>query len=287
MKRRDWLEQATKRLEQAGVGTARLDSLILLEDATGKDRAHLLAHDETALQPAQLKRLNRQLAARAKHVPLAYLRGFVEFYGRRFIVNQNVLVPRPETETMIEIIKALGLRQAAVADVGSGSGCIGITLKLELPAATVDLLDNDPKTLVVARQNARRLKAEVGIIKSDLLARAARSYDVIVANLPYVPDHYYVNEAARNEPRGAIYGGPDGLDCYRRLFDEIAKKSQFSGVRYVCTESLPPQHQALGVIASQAGFSLLKTEDFIQLFSRRGRLRASPSPTSSARPARR
>lgn len=287
MKRRDWLEQAAGQLAQAGIGTARLDSLILLEDATGKDRAHLLAHDETALQPAQLKRLNRQLAARAKHVPLAYVRGFVEFYGRRFIVNKNVLVPRPETETMIDMTKALSLRQATVADVGSGSGCIGITLKLELPAASVDLLDNDPKTLAVARQNARRLKAEVEIIKSDLLAHTARAYDVIVANLPYVPDHYYVNEAARNEPRSAIYGGSDGLDLYRRLFEEIAKNLQFFGVRYVLTESLPPQHQALRGIASAAGFGLLKTDDFIQLFSRREPLPVSPSPTPSARPAKR
>src|SRR3990167_7586357 len=102
-----WLKQATQELETAGIGTARLDCLVLLEDLTGKDRAYLLAHPEFPVKGSTFHKLEKQIEKRKKHVPLAQIRGKTEFYGREFIINQDVLEPRPESETMIELLKEL------------------------------------------------------------------------------------------------------------------------------------------------------------------------------------
>ncbi|HZP55379.1 MAG TPA: hypothetical protein VFB03_01250, partial [Candidatus Saccharimonadales bacterium] len=111
-----YISQATNRLGKAGIGTAQLDTLIMLEDELKKDRAQLLAHPETELSKTQLKRLNAKLHRREKHVPMAYIRGFTEFYGRKFRVNRHVLEPRPESETMIELLKQLAKNKPQTID---------------------------------------------------------------------------------------------------------------------------------------------------------------------------
>src|SRR5882757_1080566 len=121
----DWLKQAQQKLETAGIGTARLDTLVLLEDELNKSRAHLLAHPELNLTPKNVQVLSEQLARRARHEPLAYLRGKTEFYGREFVVRPAVLEPRPESETMIELLKAADLpAKLRIADIGTGSGAL-------------------------------------------------------------------------------------------------------------------------------------------------------------------
>src|SRR5579885_1241682 len=105
MKISKWLANATKKLKTAGIGTARLDCLVLLADSLNKDKAFVLAHPDMVLSAAQLRKLNKQLAERQKHYPLAYIRGKTEFYGREFIMNHHVLEPRPESETMIDLLK--------------------------------------------------------------------------------------------------------------------------------------------------------------------------------------
>lgn len=261
-----WLTRATKKLETAGIGTARLDCLVLLEDIVGKDRAYLLAHPETELSAAQAQKLNTLLTRRACHEPLAYIREKTEFYGREFFINHSVLEPRPETETMIELLKKLLLPQGAVlVDIGTGSGAIAITAALELSNVSVMAVDIDPHCLEVARSNAERLNAHVAFQESNLLASLTSSSDVILANLPYVPDTYHINEAAMEEPRIAIFGGPDGLDLYRKMFDQIdalQKKPQ-----YILTESIPFQHHGLATIARKHGYIQDQKDDFIQVFS--------------------
>jgi release factor glutamine methyltransferase len=114
-----FIKNAENKLEQAGISSARLDSLILLEDLLHRDRSWILAHPEIKITDTQAKKLDRKLERRAKHVPLAYIRGHTEFYGRRFKVNRHVLEPRPESETMIELLKKLPVPgKAAIADVG-------------------------------------------------------------------------------------------------------------------------------------------------------------------------
>lgn len=260
-----WLTTATKRLKIAGIGSAHLDSLILLEDELSKDRSWILAHEELSILTASLKKLNKKLARRASHEPLAYIRGFTEFYGRRFKVNKRVLEPRPESETMIDLLKVLKLpRTSWIADIGTGSGALGITAALELHDHKVDLYDIDAAALAVARHNCVLHELHLRCYKRDLLNRPARSYDVLLANLPYVPDKWQINQAAAMEPRLAIFGGKDGLDVYRRLFEQLTKLNWQP--QYIFTESLPPQHQKLVEIARKAGFKLRQTQDFIQLF---------------------
>ncbi len=260
-----WLTKAVQQLAARTSGTARLDALVMLEDSLQTDRANLLAHTEQSLNDKQLKQLNGWLKRRLQHEPLAYIRGRTEFYGRDFVINQHVLEPRPESETMIDQLKKLKLDRSAVLDVGSGSGAIGITAALELPGSTVSLLDIDQATLEVARINLVKYNLDLTVIKNDLLANLTEKYDVLLCNLPYVPDNFQVNQAAMREPRLAIFGGPDGLDLYRRLFAQAASMSQSPS--YILTESLPPQHAGLAAIAQQNDYRQLIEDDFIQVFA--------------------
>jgi release factor glutamine methyltransferase len=254
-----------KQLERSGIGSARLDVLILLEDSLHKDRAWILAHPEKNFPSHLVKRLERKISRRAKHIPLAYVRGHTEFYGRKFRVNRHVLEPRPESETMIELIKQLKLtKRPAIADVGTGNGAIGITAALEIPGSSVDLYDISSGALAVAKHNTHLHELHLHVRKMNLLSRPLRSYDVILANLPYVPDKWKINEAAMAEPKIAIFGGPDGLDIYRKLFTQLKRFTWKP--KYLLTESLPPQHPKLAEIAAQFGFKLLSSDDFIQVF---------------------
>jgi release factor glutamine methyltransferase len=262
----DFLRQAAADLKRAGISSSRLDVLILLEDSTHRDRAWLLAHPEYKLTSHQLNKLTKQLKQRQQHQPLAYIRGISEFYGRRFRVNKRVLEPRVESETMIELLKKLDLpKQPKIADVGTGCGAIGITAALEIHPSTVDLYDIDSNALAVAKHNEHMHELKLGVHKRDLLNRPARpDYDVVLANLPYVPNHWQINEAAMQEPRVAIFGGPDGLDLYRRLFKQLSAKP--AKPRFVLTEALPPQHELLTAIATEHGFKQDRVRDFIQVF---------------------
>lgn len=271
------LEKMASILGDAGIGTARLDTLVLLEDATGKDRAYLLAHPETTIQGGTLEVLEKQIKQRKKHIPLAQIRGKTEFYGREFIINEHVLEPRPESETMIELLKQLiNSKQLTadslqIADMGTGSGALGITAKLEIPEAEVILTDVDPACLKIARQNAKKYKVNAKVLCGNLLEPLLTvdcQLSAVLANLPYVPDAYEINRAALNEPKIAIFGGKDGLDLYRKLFLQIAKNLQFISIKYVFTESLPFQHKKLTKIAQKAGYSQVDEEDFIQVFEK-------------------
>ncbi|HUD05665.1 MAG TPA: HemK/PrmC family methyltransferase [Candidatus Saccharimonadales bacterium] len=262
----DWLKSATKDLNKSGDPTSRLDCLILLEDNLGETRAHILAHDDTHLTNQQFVKLNSQIELRKKHIPLAYIRGKSYFYGREFIVNNHTLVPRPESETMIDLAKQLTLltKSSRVADIGCGSGCLGITLTLELPNIKIDLYDIDKVCIATSKENAEFLGAKAKYYLNDLLKDVDYSYDLILANLPYVPNTHTINKDAMNEPKHAIFGGPDGLSLYRRLFKQLHALNE--SPKYVLTESLPNQHQELKEIAKKLGYKLIKTDDFIQSF---------------------
>lgn len=263
----DFLKTATKTLQQGGVTTARLDCLILLEDELKLDRAAILAHPEITLSPPQTIRLNTQITQRKAHVPIAYIRGKSPFFDREFVVNEHVLVPRPETEIMIELLKNLPLpSKPKIADIGTGSGCIGITAALEIPGTTVTLYDIDPHTLKVAQINIDALKAQATVSEGDLLSEKPDA-DVLLANLPYVPTNYPVNQAAEHEPAHALFSGEDGLDLYRRFWKEIALLKRLP--TFILTESLPFQHGAIRTLAATSGYGEELKQDLIQVFRRK------------------
>lgn len=264
MTAQELLDSSIERLEKAGVPSARLDVLVLMEDILGRDRAEILAHPEMPAKTPQIAKLNKYITQRIQHIPLAYIRGKVPFFGREFVLSSCVLVPRPETETMIEILKKLPLpAQPVLADIGTGSGCIGVTAALEIPGSKAELYDIDPAALRIARKNVKLLQANARCFRSDLLSKFTRA-KIILANLPYVPERYAINQAAEHEPRHAIFGGKDGLNLYRRLFEQIAALK--SKPVFVLTEALPPQHPNLTVIAKNAGYEPWLSQDFIQAF---------------------
>ena len=282
-----WLNETSKKLELADVQTARLDTLILLEDITGKERGWLLAHPDFALQRSDLRKLNAWIQRRALHEPLAYIRGKSEFYGREFYVTADTLQPRPETETMITLLKNLLEHKSLVSkvepwkvvDVGTGSGCLAVTAKLELTDLEVYATDINVAALKIARKNAHKLHADVTLLKGNLLEPFSKLQDpsskiaqIILANLPYVPNDHTINQSAMHEPSIAIFGGKDGLDLYREMFEQVkeygGRKALGEGGRpeYIFTESLPFQHEELAKIAEVHGYKQTAQEDFIQVF---------------------
>lgn len=264
----EWLAAATKLLTTHAVESARIDCLVLLEDVTGKDRSHILAYLDVRLTKQQLSHLDTYIERRITHEPLAYIRGKSEFYGREFVVNSHTLQPRPETETMIELMKELPISQGIAVDIGTGSGCIAISTKLEKPILTVIATDISNDALLIAQTNAQNLGADVRFIEGDLLEPITQasqpSPDILMCNLPYVPARYPVNKAATHEPELALYGGDDGLDLYRKLFEQITKYT--ISPTYILCESLMEQHQQLAHIAAQHHYRLHKTKDLIQVF---------------------
>ena len=250
--------------------TAHLDIQVLLSHVLNQDRSWILAHPEYKLNDKQEKTLNSFIARRRRHEPIAYILGKSEFYGREFYVNKNVLVPRPESETIIDLLKDLNaVNDSIIVDVGTGSGSLAITANLEFPETKVFAVDIDNKALKVARKNAKRLHANVKFINSDLLDSTPSSIikhhsPIFLCNLPYVPEDYQINEAAEHEPNLALFSGIDGLDHYRKLFDQL--KVLKSAV--VVTESLAFQHAELTKIAESAGFKLTNEQDLIQVYKR-------------------
>jgi release factor glutamine methyltransferase len=260
----EFLHNATKQLRRAGIGTARLDVLVLMEDALGLNRAAILTGNDNKISSKTEVELNNKVVQRSRHIPLAYIRKKVEFYGRNFYINNHVLVPRPETEDMIDLLKKLPLPdKTLVVDVGTGSGCIGITAALELPATDVVMSDIDEYALKVSTHNAKAYHVKFKIVRGDLLEKIPRA-DVILANLPYVPEGYKVNQATKHEPKHAIFGGKDGLSLYYRLWSQIIDMP--SKPRFVITESLPAQHNDMSRLAIESGFKTLATERFVQAF---------------------
>ena len=268
-----FLLDAQKQLEGAGIPSARLDAMLLICEQLKKDKAWLLAHPNAELTPAELSPLRSQIKRRLNHEPLAYILGKSEFYGREFLVTSDTLQPRPETETMIELLLSLAesrrLKVESILDVGTGSGCIAITAKLELPNADVHATDISEKCLKVAKNNTHNLDADVKFYQGNLLTPLPSTVyqlpTTILANLPYVPDEHTINQAAMHEPKLAIFGGKDGLDCYRQLFAQISKRTM---IEYVLTESLPPQHGTLKLLAEEHGFKQKLSQDFIQVFAK-------------------
>lgn len=267
----DWLKSSTTRLKSSGIDSARLDALLLLCDALDCDKSWILAHDEEAIAPDTLAALDEKIARRLHHEPIAYIRGHVEFYGRKFIVNEHVLVPRPESENVISLLIAYSKLHnlKSIIDIGTGSGCLAITAKLELPQTKVYATDIDDECLAVAKKNSFRLLASVDFAQGNLLGAIPKSViqnqkSILLANLPYVPEMYSINQAAKHEPKIALFSGLDGLDHYRNLFAQSAAlKAQPIAI---ITESLPSQHHALAALARKHNFVLEKTKGFAQLF---------------------
>lgn len=251
-----WLKQAKTHKN------LRLDAELILLEALGKsDRTFLVGHGDYKLSVAELKKADELFLRRKNGEPLAYIFGFKEFYGRRFLVDKNVLIPRPETEEIIEIIKKL--KPKRILDVGTGSGCVAVTLKLENPEAEVFAVDVSGSALKKAKENAENFSADVNFLKSDLLDRVDENFDVIVANLPYVDKNWewIKKDELGFEPELALYAENGGLELIFKLLKQAENRCQ-----YLILEADPCQHERIIAEAEKNGFKNRGKDGFILTF---------------------
>lgn len=213
-----------------------LDARLLLEHVLQRDHAYLIAHDDTLLTADEEAAYRALLKRATAHEPIPYLTGRAPFMGLDFIVSHHVLIPRPETEQLVEMAIAWGRGKGAirVVDVGTGSGCIAISLAHYLPQAEIVAVDVSPQALEIAAANAsRHVPGRVNLIRSDLLSATRPGLDLIAANLPYVAGHEWPTlpiGVKSYEPTLALHGGKDGLELIRELLPQAAERLQPGGL---------------------------------------------------------
>ena len=213
------VREGVARLRAAGCDTPRLDAELLVADAVGLERGALLAHPERAVQAGEAEAIEARLARRARREPVAYVLGRRAFFGIVLEVDRRVLIPRPESEHLVEAALELP-RGAWVHDVGTGSGAVALAIAHARPDLTVSASDLDPDAVALARANAARLGLDVEVELASGLTEAAGGADLVVANLPYVAEGEWdalAPEIRSWEPRGAVVAGADGLDAIRAL----------------------------------------------------------------------
>jgi len=210
--------------EKHGVESPRLNAEHLLAHVLGKKRIDLYLEFDRPVGEQELEPLRALMKRRAAGEPLQHLLGNVEFHGRTFLCDCRALVPRPETEHLVELLLALPEKPARVLDVGAGSGVIALTLAAEWPDATVDAVDISPEALALAAENAARLGLgeRIHFHVGDLVSAISGQYNLLVANLPYIPagEIAALSPEVRRDPRLALDGGADGTALIRRLLDE-------------------------------------------------------------------
>ncbi|MDR1197087.1 MAG: peptide chain release factor N(5)-glutamine methyltransferase [Candidatus Nomurabacteria bacterium] len=270
-------------------GLDRLDGELLLEFVLGRRREWLLAHDDFEIPVGKLKMLKQLQTRRLNGEPIAYILGKKEFYGRDFLVTLDVLIPRPETENLIEIVKTLvrhsgpragirstdnfnwipdqvrndGVTKMKVLEVGTGSGCIAITLKLERPDLEITASDVSKSALLVARRNWKQLGTtgqKINFIRWNLIGEAAGRFDIIVANLPYVDREWETSPAVKYEPELALFAGDGGLELIKKLLDQAAAHLSPDG--YVVLEFDPRQAAEVKKYAEKRGFKVCQELPF-------------------------
>lgn len=255
-----WLKESEEFLAKNS-NSPRLDCLVLLSSVIKKPKSYILAHPESTLSLKEIEDLNSALKRRKRAEPIAYIIGEKEFYGRLFSVDNAVLIPRPESETIIDCLKIEYAKKAGpILDIGTGSGCLAITASLELNTE-VDACDISKESLQMAKYNVNNLKASVNLFQSNLLNNINKNYRYFLANLPYLPNDLKVEPDIEFEPKLALFSGNDGLELISQLFNQLDKHAQQKSIIFI--ESLEFQHKRIISLASNYGWSHLSTNNLI------------------------
>ncbi len=251
----EWLKTATKSLKNIGISSARLDAELILANTLRKNRTYLHAHLDEEIDPRRFDIANARLDLRLDRVPIAYILGYKEFYGRKFTVSPSVLIPRPESEDLISLFLELTAGEIAekvLIDVGTGSGCLGITAKLERSNLSVILSDISKPALNIAEKNANALNADVHIQQQSLLNGQLRPVDYIFANLPYVDKNWDVSPELQYEPDIALFAEDEGLKLILQLISQVPRCLTSEGLLFI--EADPQQHNRIIDEATKNGF---------------------------------
>lgn len=242
-------------LAAKGIDTARLDAEKLIGSVLGLDRLALYLHHDRPVTPAELDAIRPLLRRRADLEPVAYILGEVGFHRLVLKTDARALMPRSETETLVEVVLANLPKGGTLLDVGTGSGAIAIAVNHERPDVTVTAVDRSTAALSLARENADRIGVAIEFLESDLAAAVAgRTFDVVAANLPYIPEGDPRTEAGvvRHEPHLALYAGPDGLELIRRLVADAPALLNPGGM--IVLENSDEQAAAVRGLLEAAGF---------------------------------
>lgn len=259
-----WLKNAAKQLKAIGIASARLDAELILANTLRKNRTYLHAHLDEEIDRRRVDIADARLSLRLDRVPLAYILGCKEFYGRKFTVSPAVLVPRPESEEMITLFLALTASEITpktLIDVGTGSGCLGITAALERPSLRVILSDISPRAIKIAEKNAGNLQARVTLQQQSLLSGQIEPVDYIFANLPYVDRDWDVSPELHHEPAEALFAADNGLMLIETLIEQAPRHLTTGGLLFL--EADPRQHQAIINQAKDHGLHEVETRGFI------------------------
>ena len=263
---KEWLEFASKKLLIAGIPTNNLDAEIILAECLGVGKTYLHAHPEQLILKSKYNLINKKLNIRSKRLPIAYILGKKEFYGREFRVNKNTLIPRPESEAIVDSLKEIIQKndRLTLIDVGTGSGCLGITAKLEFPNIKVTLIDVSNKALKVAKNNAKLLSADVCIKKNNLSNKYKEKSDIIIANLPYVDKTWLRSPETAYEPPLALFANENGISLIKELMAQANSLLNDNG--FLIIEADPKQHQSLIEYSKKLQFKLIDNIGYVLVF---------------------
>ena len=300
-----WLKRSVNLLEIKGIRTARLDNLIILEHTLNIPKYKILAQLEMIIPADLIFVLKKKLILRYLGEPIAYITQKKEFYGRQFYIDNNVLIPRPDSEKIIDLTKYIinNLRNDAnyqksinlldedttildkslkivkesitkeksykdiyLADIGTGSGVLGVTMQLEIPNIVVDLIDISKNALKTALVNVNKFATKNLLIEDNLLENNETSYHILIANLPYVPLNYSTSNEIKFEPFSSIFALSNGIAIYEKLVQQIRDKS-FKPL-YIIIEKIPIQDNKILNIFNNIGYFPVFLSDFTIVFGR-------------------
>ena len=253
---REAVEFGTKCLTDAGVPDAALDAWYLLQMVCKIERSYYYVHGEEDITQDAQKEYEIAVQKRAEHIPLQYIIGEQEFMGLRFKVNSNVLIPRQDTETLVEQVLKIVKPGMKVLDLCTGSGCVLISVLKNAPELTGMGSDISKTALLVAKENAKLHEVDAEWVRSDLFDNITETFDVIMANPPYIPTGEILSlmpEVRDFEPENALDGGADGLDFYRKIAGQV--KDYLNPGGYVYMEIGYDQGEAVSELMRNAGFT--------------------------------
>ncbi len=268
-----WLHNAVSELRQAGINSAALDAEIILAHTLKCSRTYLHAHGDDILSDRTQEIANVRIDLRRDLLPVAYIIGHKEFYGRSFMVTPATLIPRPESEEIIELLHdylpaslplKMDVQPKKLVDIGTGSGCLGITAKLEYPDLEVTLLELSKRALNVAEKNATVLNASVGTLQSNLLGNYPYSPEIVLANLPYVDSTWDHSKDTLYEPKEALFAERGGLSIIEACIEQLSVRTEPGSI--IILEADPRQWENIIAFAKINGFKLRAMRRFAALF---------------------